>query len=278
MKLPNRVAAVTGAAGGIGRAVAVQLADRGADVAVSDIDEEGLAETADLVVDRGAEVHRSVVDVADREAVQGWADEVVEQFDDVHLIVNNAGVSVSASVEGLSYEDLDWIMDINFRGVVHGTKAFLPYIRRAGEGRVVNVSSVFGLIASPTQSAYNASKFAVRGFTESLRAELALDDAAIGASTVHPGGIDTDIVRNSRVGDTGIADRSREEVVREFEKEIARLSPDEAAEIIVDGIRRENGRILVGVDAKLLDIMQRIVPGSYPEPLARIIRMRWNSG
>jgi NAD(P)-dependent dehydrogenase (short-subunit alcohol dehydrogenase family) len=278
VKLHNRVAAVTGAAGGIGRAVAVQLADRGADVAVSDIDEEGLAETADLVVDRGAEVHRSVVDVADREAVQGWADEVVEQFDDVHLIVNNAGVSVSASVEGLSYEDLDWIMDINFRGVVHGTKAFLPYIRRAGEGRVVNVSSVFGLIASPTQSAYNASKFAVRGFTESLRAELALDDAAIGASTVHPGGIDTDIVRNSRVGDTGIADRSREEVVQEFEKEIARLSPDEAAEIIVDGIRRENGRILVGVDAKLLDIMQRIVPGSYPEPLARIIRMRWNSG
>lgn len=277
MKLHNRVAAVTGAAGGIGRAVAVELADRGADVAVSDIDQEGLAETADLVADRGAEVHRSVVDVADREAVHGWADEVAEQFDDVHLIVNNAGVSVSASVEGLSYEDLDWIMDINFRGVVHGTKAFLPYIRRAGEGRVVNVSSVFGLIASPTQSAYNASKFAVRGFTESLRAELALDDAAIGASTVHPGGIDTDIVRNSRVGDTGVLERSREEVVQEFEQEIARLSPEETAEIIVDGIRRENGRILVGVDAKLMDIMQRIVPGSYPGPLARIIRMRWRS-
>lgn len=278
MKLHNRVAAVTGAAGGIGRAVAVELADRGADVAVSDIDEEGLAETADLVAGRGADVHRAIVDVADREAVHGWADQVAEQFDDVHLIVNNAGVSVSASVEGLSYEDLDWIMDINFRGVVHGTKAFLPYIRRAGEGRVVNVSSVFGLIASPTQSAYNASKFAVRGFTESLRAELALDDASVGASTVHPGGIDTDIVRNSRVGDTGVLERSREEVVQEFEQEIARLSPEETAEIIVDGIRRDNGRILVGVDAKLMDIMQRIVPGSYPEPLARIIRMRWNSG
>jgi NAD(P)-dependent dehydrogenase (short-subunit alcohol dehydrogenase family) len=278
VKLHNRVAAVTGAAGGIGRAVAMELADRGADVAVSDVDEEGLAETADLVSDRGAEVHGQVVDVADREAVHAWADEVAEQFGDVHLVVNNAGVSVSASVEGLSYEDLDWIMDINFRGVVHGTKAFLPHIRRAGEGRVVNVSSVFGLIASPTQSAYNASKFAVRGFTESLRAELALDDSPIGASTVHPGGIDTDIVRNSRVGDTGIAERSREEVVQEFEKEIARLSPEEAAEIIADGIRRDEGRILVGVDAKLLDIMQRIVPGSYPEPMARIIRMRWNNG
>ncbi len=276
MRLDNRIAAVTGAARGIGRALALELAERGCQVAVCDVDEQGLAETAERVAECGVEVDRQVVDVSEREAVHRWAERVADELGDVHLVFNNAGVSASASVDNLSYEDLEWVMGINFRGVVHGTKAFLPQIRRAGAGRIVNISSVFGLVASPTQSAYNASKFAVRGFTESLRAELAMEEAPIGATCVHPGGVDTDIVRDSRIGDTGVAGRSREEIVEEFEDELARTSPKRAAEIIVDGVRREKGRILVGLDAKLLDVVQRLFAGRYPEPMARLVRLNWD--
>ena len=273
-RLSNRVAAITGAAGGIGRAVAIELAGRGCDIAISDVDEEGLDETKALLERQAVEVHAAVVDVADKEAVYGWADAVSDYFGRVNLIVNNAGVSLSASVDAMDYENFEWLMEINFWGVVYGTKAFLPHLREASEGHVVNISSVFGIVASPTQSAYNAAKFAVKGFTESLRAELALEGASVRASTVHPGGIKTDIVRDSRVGGLGALDRTADELVEEFDEELARLTPEEAAEIIVEGIERNKGRILVGLDAKFMDLIQRLLPSSYPTPLAKVIGMR----
>lgn len=272
--LEERVAAITGAANGIGRALAVELVERGCRVAISDIDEEGLNETEAEIEARGGDVHAARVDVADREAMHRWAEQVDAHFGKVHLIVNNAGVSVSATVDEIDYEDFEWLMDINFWGVVHGTKAFLPYLRQADAGHVVNISSVFGIIASPTQSAYNSAKFAVRGFTESLRGELALEDGSVQATTVHPGGVQTEIVRNSRIGETGALDRTPREVVEEFEEELARLRPEEAAEIIADGIQRDRGRILVGADATFVDLFQRLMPASYPTPLAKVIALR----
>lgn len=272
----GRVAAITGAARGIGAALAEELASRGCHVALSDVREEGLDETAERAAAEGVDVAVDQVDVSEREAVYDWADRVEEQFGAVHYIVNNAGVSVTATVEGLSYEDFEWLMSINFWGVVHGTKAFLPLIRRAGEGRVVNVSSIFGIMASPTQSAYNAAKFAVKGFTESLRGELELDETDVGATCVHPGGVQTDIVRDSRIGETGSMERTPEELVAEFEEDLAQLSPEAAAEEIADGVAADRGRILVGLDAKLMDVVHRLFPSQYPEPMARLARRGWS--
>ncbi len=204
MELEERVAAVTGAASGIGRELAVLLAKKGADLAISDVDEVGLAETVDLAKKAGAKVTITSqrLDVADREAVHAWADQVVADHGKANLIVNNAGVALGATVDGMSYEDFDWLMGINFQGVVSGTKAFLPHMKAAGEGHVVNISSVFGLMGIPSQSAYNAAKFAVRGFTEALRVELDIEDCGVSATTVHPGGIKTNIARNARMDDS----------------------------------------------------------------------------
>ncbi|HEX4902885.1 MAG TPA: SDR family oxidoreductase, partial [Acidimicrobiales bacterium] len=174
-QLHGRVAAITGAGSGIGRALAVELARHGTHLALSDVDEVGLAETVTLAEGLGVKVTSARVDVADRAAVHAWADQVVADHGQVHLIFNNAGVALGATVEGVSYEDLEWLMGINFWGVVHGTKAFLPHLRAAGTGHVVNISSVFGLLGIPSQSAYNAAKFAVRGFTDALRMELEID-------------------------------------------------------------------------------------------------------
>jgi len=274
-QIQSRVAAVTGAASGIGRALSVELADRGADLAVADVDSEGLKETAAAVREAGAECMKTTVDVSDREAVEEWAQEVRDQYGGVHIVVNNAGVSLSGSVEGMSYEDFEWLMSINFWGVVYGTRTFLPFIRESGGGRVVNMSSGFGIVSSPTQSAYNASKFAVRGFTEALRAELEFEDEEIGASCIHPGGVDTEIVRNARYADTGEMERDPEDIIEEFESQLARTSPAEAATTIADGIARDKGRILVGSDAYAMDLLQRMMPGSYPEWLARWISWSW---
>ncbi len=273
----DRVVAVTGAASGIGRALAVECAARGARLALSDIDEEGLAETADRVAAHGVQVDSWVVDVADRGAVEDWADEVVERFGRVNVIVNNAGVSVTCSIEELSYEDFEWLMSINFWGVVHGTKAFLPHLRASGEGHVVNMSSIFGVIAQPSQAAYNAAKFAVRGFTESLRAELELTDAPVSATSVHPGGVKTNIVRSSRVGETGPINRSRDDLIAEFDEELARISPAEAARQILKAVRRDKRRVMVGNDAKALDILQRLMPSGYIGGLVRLMRRRYLS-
>ncbi|MGZ4718024.1 MAG: SDR family NAD(P)-dependent oxidoreductase [Acidimicrobiales bacterium] len=270
----GRVAAITGAGSGIGRALAVELAGRGAHLAVSDIDEAELADTVERCQDRGVEVTAQRVDVADRQAVEAWAGQVVADHGRVNLIVNNAGVALSAGVETMSYDDLEWLMGINFWGVVHGTKAFLPHLKAAGEGHVVNLSSVFGLLSIPTQSAYNASKFGVRGFTDALRIELDAADCGVSATTIHPGGIRTNIVRNARLdpGSGGLPD-DRDEAVRDFDR-MARTTPEQAARQILVAVERNKRRALIGPDAKVVDLVSRLPAGLYQSVLARGMRRR----
>ncbi len=270
----DRVAAITGAGSGIGRALAVDLAGRGAHLALADIDEPGLAGTMARCEGRGVKVTSRRVDVADRAQVEAWADEVVADHGRVNLIVNNAGVALTAEVDAMSYDDLEWLMGVNFWGVVHGTKAFLPHLKAAGEGHVVNLSSVFGLLSIPTQSAYNAAKFGVRGFTDALRIELDAADCGVSATTVHPGGIRTNIVRNARLGPgTGGLPQDRDEAVRDFDR-IARTTPEKAAHQILLAVQRDRRRALIGPDAVVLDLVSRLPAGLYQRALARGIRRR----
>ena len=272
-ELRDRVAAVTGAASGIGRALAVELAREGCLLALSDVDEDGLRETAAHAAEAGAKVRTDRVDVAERAAVHAWADAVVEEYGRANLIVNNAGVALAANVETMTYEDLEWVMGINFWGVVHGTKAFLPHLKRAGEGHVVNVSSVFGMIGVFSQSAYNAAKFAVRGLTEALREELEIEGSGVSATCVHPGGIRTNIIAKARFGDVGGRVPPRDEAMAEFER-LARTSPEDAARRIVQGVKRNKRRVLIGLDARLLDGVQRLLPTAYQRLLVAAARRR----
>lgn len=274
----NRVAAITGAGSGIGRALAQRLAAEGARLALSDINETAVKEVAAELARQGCEVIADRLDVADREAVHAWADRVHDHFGEVHLVFNNAGVALGATVEHVSYEDFEWLMGINFWGVVYGTKAFLPYLKQADRGHIVNVSSVFGLIGIPSQSAYNAAKFAVRGFTESLRIELELEGSSVSCTSIHPGGIKTNIARNARLSErlhemTGM---TPEESTREFEK-MFRTTPEQAADDILRGVRQNSRRVLIGGDALAIDIMQRLLPTTYQRLIAsgqKMIRKR----
>jgi short-subunit dehydrogenase len=268
----QRVAVITGAASGIGRALAVQLAQRGANLALADMNEAGLAETRALAEAAGVRCTTCVLDVADREAFEEFARHVVNDHCEVHMVFNNAGVTLLDSVENQDFDDFHWLMNINFWGVVHGTRAFLPYLQRADEAHIVNISSVFGIIAVPMQSAYNASKFAVRGFTEALKMELA--DSHIRVSCVHPGGIKTGIVRNSRMNETS-TDSSRDEFSAQFDA-MARTTPEQAATTILKGVLRNRRRILVGGDAKIMSLLARLFPGSYEKLLGleRSLRAR----
>lgn len=273
-ELRGRVAAITGAGSGIGRALAVELSRRGCHLALSDVDDEGLAATVAACGGRGVEVSSQAVDVADRSAVYAWADQVVADHGRVNLIVNNAGVAMSATVESMSYEDLEWLMGIDFWGVVYGTKAFLPHLKAAGEGHVVNISSVFGLVAIPTQSAYNAAKFAVRGFTESLRVELEAQRCGVSATVVHPGGIRTDIARNARIDPSTAAMAGDPERARsEFERAL-RTSPEAAAEQILRAVQRNRRRALVGPDAVVFDAVSRLPVGVSQRVLVLGSRLR----
>lgn len=264
MRYSGSTAVITGAASGIGRALAVDLAARGAHLAVSDVDDAGLEETvARCAAVPGPGRTRSYhLDVADRKAVLDHADEVMRDFGTVNLVVNNAGVAVGATVEEMPWEDIDWLMGINFWGVVHGTKAFLPHLIASGDGHLVNISSVFGLIGVPSQSAYNAAKFTVRGFTEALRQEMLIDRKPVVVSCVHPGGIRTNIARSGRLG----ADQDRH--VAHFDK-IARTTPEKAASIILRGVDQEKARILVGPDAYLIAAVPRLLGASYEGIAAR---------
>lgn len=256
----GKVAAITGAASGIGRASAVLFARKGCHVALSDVNEAGLQETGERCRALGVRVSTTKVDVAQRDQVHAWADEVARAMGAVHVIVNNAGVALGATIEDTSYEDFEWLMNINFWGVVYGTKAFLPHLKAAGEGHIVNVSSVFGLIGVPTQAAYNAAKFAVKGFTEALRQELEVEGGAIGVTCVHPGGIKTNIARNARVTfRPGWVD---EDSGRKFEKALS-TPPEHAAEAILAAILKNRRRSLIGLDATVIDVMQRVFPESY---------------
>jgi NAD(P)-dependent dehydrogenase (short-subunit alcohol dehydrogenase family) len=270
----GRVAAITGAASGIGRALARDLAGRGAHLALSDIDEVGLAETVVLCEGLGVKVTSQRVDVADRMAVYAWADQVVDDHGKVNLIFNNAGVALGATIEAMSYEDFEWLMNINFWGVVHGTKAFLPHLKAAGEGHIVNLSSVFGLISVPSQSAYNAAKFGVRGFTDALRMELDVARCGVTCTTIHPGGIKTNIARNARM-DASVASMAGDvdRAARDFDR-AALTSPEKAARQILAAVQKDQRRALIGPDAKVIDFLSRLPAGLYQRVLVRGAKRR----
>lgn len=261
----GKTAVITGAASGIGRATAVALAREGARVAAVDLDRAGLAETSSRIAAIGGEVTTYLIDVASRDAVYAFAQEVESAYGGADIVINNAGVAQVASVEELAYEDFEWVMNIDFWGMVYGTKAFLPQLRAKGQGHIVNVSSVFGLFSVPTQAAYNSAKFAVRGFTEALRHEMR--GSGIAVSCVHPGGIKTNIMRNARFLQS-VQTTVREEAATGFDR-LARTTPERAAEVIISGIKKNKGRILIGPDAKVLDLIQRLMPASYGRILFR---------
>jgi butyryl-CoA dehydrogenase len=270
----GRVAAITGAGSGIGRALANALARQGAHVALSDIDDADLAETVAQCEGFGVKITSEHLDVADRDAVYAWSDRVVAEHGKVNLIINNAGVALGATVESMSYEDFEWLMNINFWGVVYGTKAFLPHLKRSGEGHIVNLSSVFGLISVPSQSAYNAAKFAVRGFTDTLRMELEIEGANVSVTTIHPGGIKTNIARNARMHES-IRDIAGdpEKAARDFERAFI-TSPEKAAAQILTAVRRDRRRALIGPDAKVIDIVSRLPAAIYQSILTRGVASR----
>jgi len=261
----GKVAAITGAGSGMGRALSVQLARMNCAVAISDVVDETLQETEALLQGYDVKVTRHVIDVADKNAMQQFATDVNSAHGGINLIFNNAGVSVTDTAEHMSYEDFEWLMNINFWGVVHGTRAFLPFLQQADEAHIVNTSSIFGILAFPSQSAYNASKFAVRGYTEALRQELA--DTNIGVSCVHPGGVKTNIVKTSRYTPTDNEAPTKEEFAENFEQ-LAALTSDEAALEILRGVQKNKARILVGKDARLLTMISRIAPVNYPRVLS----------
>lgn len=265
--LQNKVAVITGAGSGIGRALALNLAKAGCRLAISDIRLNNVKQTAQMISLGSNDIWVSKLDVADRQAVYDYADKVVDKFGAAHLIINNAGVALAATVDGLTYKDFEWLMNINFWGVVYGTKAFLPYLKVAGEGHIVNISSVFGMIGVPTQAAYNAAKFAVRGFTEALRIELDVENCGVSCSCVHPGGIKTNIARSARQGAMGQF-KTEGDIGDNFEK-LARTTPDQAARVIIDGIKKNKRRILIGADAYAIDALQRSLPTAYQVLIAR---------
>lgn len=259
----GKVAVVTGAGSGIGRALAVELARRGARLAISDVDLDGLAETHSLVAAEGAEVRSDPLDVSQRELVLAYADTVAEHFGAVNLVFNNAGIAFTGSVEQMSFKDMDRVMDVDFWGVVNGTKAFLPHLIASGDGHVVNISSIFGLFSVPTQSAYNAAKFAVRGFTESLRQEMLNSKHAVKVTCVHPGGIKTNIARNSEQ----VEGLDHDHLASSFDK-LARTSPAAAANVILKGVEKGRPRVLIGADAWVLDKLVRVTGPGYQRIVA----------
>ena len=271
--LDGKVAVITGAGSGIGRALAEQLAKEGCALALADINQENLESLAAELRLAKVDVSCHVLDVANRAAVYAFADEVLAHHGSAQIIINNAGVAVSQTVADLCYDDFEWLMGINFWGVVHGTKAFLPHLLKNNDGHIINVSSIFGIIGVPTQSAYNASKFAVRGFTETLRQEVQCTQVKV--SCVHPGCIKTNIAKSARFYRDMSGNQDAARSAANFDK-IARTTPAEAARVIIDGIKRNNPRILIGADARLLDRLQRLMPVSYSRILAKLTGSRGN--
>jgi short-subunit dehydrogenase len=263
--LDDKVVVITGAGSGIGRSLALNAAARGSRLGLSDVDESGLAETVALVATTGAtEVHSARLDVADRSAFASYADEVVDHFGRVNVVVNNAGVSLTGDLADLSYDDMEWIVGINFWGVVHGTKEFLPHLVASGDGHLVNISSLFGLVSIPGQSFYNATKYAVRGMSEALREELLMTGHPVGVTVVHPGGIKTAIARSGRV--SGSADKQA--TAELFDQKLAKMTPDRAAEIIVRAVLRNQARCLVGLDAHALHHFAKLTGSRYQDIVA----------
>jgi len=262
-------AAVTGAASGIGRALALELAARGCDLALADRDEAGLQAVAAEIgktCSQKVTVHR--VDVSEPSQIEAFAQAAIAAHPGLNIVVNNAGVALLGQFGEIDQAQMDWLMNINFWGVVHATRAFLPHLARQREAHIVNLSSIFGIIAPPGQTAYAAAKFAVRGFSESLRHELQMTQSPINLSVVHPGGVATGIARNSRSG-VGMTDNAhRAQSIERFEA-FAKTLPAKAALRIIWGIEKNQPRILIGKDARFMDLLQRLRPGSYWPMLAR---------
>jgi short-subunit dehydrogenase len=269
-------AAVTGAASGIGRALAIELAARGCDLALADRDEAGLQAVAAEIGKAGAgprkvTIHR--VDVSEPAEIADFAQTATQNHPGLNIVINNAGVALMGTFDEIDQAQMDWLMNINFWGVVHATRAFLPHLSRQREAHIVNLSSVFGIVAPPGQTAYAAAKFAVRGFSESLRHELQMAESPVKLSVVHPGGVATNIARNSRSG-TGVTDNARRtEAIERFDA-VARTTPAAAAQRIIAGIETNQPRILIGGDARLLDLVQRLRPATYWKWLAKIFAPR----
>ncbi len=264
--LDDKVVVITGAGSGIGRALALDCAARGSLLALSDVDEAGLAETVDLAKNVGArELHATRLDVSDRTAFAAYASEVADHFGRVNVVVNNAGVALTGDVEELTYDDMDWIVDINFWGVVHGTKEFLPHLIASGDGHLVNISSLFGLISIPGQSMYNATKYAVRGFSEALREEMLVTGHPVGVTVVHPGGIKTAIARNARASES--VDQGATAAL--FDKKLAKMTPERAAQVIVRAVLKDQARCLVGLDAHALHHFAKLTGSRYQDVVAK---------
>ena len=255
----GKVAVVTGAGSGIGQALAIELARSGASVAISDVDTEGLAATEERLKAIGAPVKADRLDVTEREAFELYADAVKAHFGKVNQIYNNAGIAFAGDIEVSQFKDIEKVMDVDFWGVVNGTKVFLPHLIESGDGHVINISSVFGLFSVPGHAAYNAAKFAVRGFTEALRQEMEVAKHPVKVTTVHPGGIKTNIVRNM----TAVESVDKDQLTQTFDKKLANTSPEKAARIILDGVRKNRARVLVGPDAKALDLIVRVTGSGY---------------
>lgn len=257
----NKIAVVTGAGSGIGRALAIALNDQGCELYLSDVNATTLDETMGLLPKRSVAADTTVIDAADKTAMHSWAQRIGSEKGHVDIVINNAGVALMSTAQETQYEDIEWLMGINFWGVVHGTKAFLPLLRQSPEANLINISSVFGIISVPTQSAYNAAKFAVRGYTEALRQEMAGTNVHV--CCVHPGGIKTNIARSARGGDPS---ESADERGDRFQK-IASTTPESAAAQILQAAQQHKPRLLIGWDAKLMSLASRLFPASYPKLL-----------
>lgn len=268
--LRDKVAVITGAGAGIGLAVARKLASEGCHLALSDINEENLVKAQQELQAMGVRVYADTLDVSDREAFEAYPAIVLRELGQVNIVINNAGFGIAGTVDDLQIEDYEKTMNVHFWGVVYGSKFFLPALRQAEEGHIVNLSSAAGLVSGPGMSAYSAAKFAIRGFTESLRHELA--NSNIGVSCVHPGTVKTDIIKNMVEGKLYTEDpygdgsqpfsKSADELHKQFTR-LAFTSAEKAADIIVSGIKKRRERILIGPDAKVLDKLQRLFPQHY---------------
>jgi len=264
----GKVAVVTGAGSGIGQALAIELARSGASVAISDVDTEGLRVTEQRLIALGAKVKADRLDVTERERFLLYADEVKDHFGKVNQIYNNAGIAYTGDVEIAPFKDIERVMDVDYWGVVNGTKAFLPHLIASGDGHVVNISSIFGIHAVPGQSAYNSAKFAVRGFTEALRMEMAIAQHPVKVTTVHPGGIKTAIARIATAAE-GVDQHNLAEF---FDRKLASTSPETAAQVILEGVAKNKARVLVGMDAKILDAIVRLTGSGYQRGLVALAR------
>jgi len=270
--LENKVAVITGAASGIGRSLALKLAKEGCMLALSDVNEDGLSETVSMTGLSSEKVFIKKLDVSNEADFNTFASDVVSKFGSADILINNAGVNHNGKVIDTPTEDLKWIFDINFWGVVYGSRAFLPHMMKRPGASLVNISSLFGLVGVRGQSAYCATKFAVRGFTESLRQELKLAKAEMDVISVHPGGIKTNIAKNARmVTANGAASEAELKKFASVFDKVAKTTADQAADTIIDGIKKSRSRVLIGNDAKLLDKIQRFFPAGYDKIFAKIL-------